>query len=434
MAESLVLKLDPEVDSAQWIVVDDTGGRLGPPVTGPLAAARADLNGRRLIVLVPATDVLSTSVDMPVKSPSKIQQALPFALEEFVADDIELLHCAAGKRSDAGRVPVAVISRANLDSWLDTLRGAGLYPDALIPENHGLAVIPGTASLLFDRDRVFINDGNEVSLVLQDIGPGEALQAIGAMDDLAAEPHSDESDDEADTSGAAAPRHVLVYCDAENEARHGQELKLLHHEFESLDVKILPDGVLPRLAVTVGAGAGVNLLQGEYGPKTEYSNYLKPWRYAAMLLLAVGVVGIAGQAIATLEVKSQRDELEARFMNEYRQIAPGNNTVSDPESLVRSLGDRAGGGTATAGGSSSVFLESLTELGAAVSSNNSAKIQAINYRAGVIDVLMTTPTVAVLDNIRRGVDDGGRFSASIESTEQDEDVVKSRIRISEAGT
>ncbi len=430
MAESLVLKLDPEVDSAQWIVVDDTGGRLGPPVTGPLAAARADLNGRRLIVLVPATDVLSTSVDMPVKSPSKIQQALPFALEEFVADDIELLHCAAGKRSDAGRVPVAVISRSNLDAWLDTRRAAGLHPDALIPENHGLAIIPGTASLLFDRDRVFINDGGEVSLVLQDIGPGEALQAIGAMGAL----DDDSGDDEQDGS-TTGPRHVLVYCDAENEAQHGQELKLLHHEFETLDVKILPDGVLPRLAVTVGAGAGVNLLQGEYGPKTEYSSYFNPWRYAAMLLLAVGVVGIAGQAIATLKMKSQSDELEARFMTEYREIAPGSGPVADPEAIIRSFEGRVGGSGASAdGGAPSVFLESLTELGAAVSNNNSAKIQAINYRSGVVDVLLTAPTVAVLDNIRRGIDDGGQFAANIQSTEQGDDEVKSRIQIREEGT
>lgn len=433
MVESLVVNLDPDADQAQWIAVDDTGGRIGPPVSGPLSAARIDRGDRRLIVLVPATEVLTTAIDMPVKSSARIQQALPFALEEYVAEDIEELHCAAGARTDDGRLNVAVVSRSNLEAWLDKLSDAGLTPDAIIPENHGLPLVPGTASLLFDRDRVFINDGAEVSLVLQDLGPGEALQAIGAMEPLdAADGDADDGKgDEAD-GATAAPRHVLVYCDAENEARYSQELNLLRHDFESLDVKILPDGSLPRLAVTAGAGAGVNLLQGEYGPRTEYGSYLRPWRYAAMLLLALGVVGLAGQAIATLKLRSQASDLEARFIAEYQEIAPGTAEVRDPAAVIASL--RARTGTAAPGGASSVFLESLVEFGEAVAGNESAKIQAINYRAGVVDILMSTPSVSVLDDIRSSVNESGRFQANIQSTDQDGDAVKSRLQIREAGS
>lgn len=425
MAESLVLKFDPGSDLAQWIVVDDRGGRRGPPVSGPLSAARVDLGDRALIVLVPASEVLTTAVDMPVKSAAKIQQALPFALEEYVAEDVEDLHFAAGVRNDNGRVPVAVINREKFESWLATLADAGLHADAIMAENYGLAVIPGTISMLLDGDQVFINDGDEVSLVMQDLGPGEALQAIGAMDEFETDKDSDESAREE----LAPPRHVLVYTDAHNQDRHAAQLEVLRHDFTSLDVKVLPDGVLPRLAVTVAAGAGVNFLQGTFGARKEYGSLLRPWRYAAALFLALAVSLFAVQGLKTFKLKQQEADLSSQFLAEYQEIAPGTEEVRDPDAVIQSLINRTRGGS---GSAPSVFLASLSELSKAVEANDAAKLDAISYRAGVIDVRLSAPSVAVLDNIQRSIDESGRFEADIQSTTQDDDVVDSRIQIRES--
>ena len=45
---------------------------------------------------------------------------------------------------------------------------------------------------------------------------------------------------------------------------------------------VLQEGTLPKLAVTVATGQGVNLLQGEFGRAPEYSAMFKPWKAAAL--------------------------------------------------------------------------------------------------------------------------------------------------------
>ena len=424
MAEVLVIRLDERAPAAaEWILVDSQGARLAPPVTGPLESARIDVGGRRVIVLVPSSDVLTTYANIPLKSPAKIQQALPFALEESVAEDVENLHFAAGKRRDDGEIPVAVVNREKLEGWLDLLADAAIEPDALIPENHGLANIPGTISLIVTGEQVLINDGDKTELALHGVSPAEAMAAIGAYDT------DDDADSGEDGSGDGLPRHVLVYCEAGSEETYKHDLIALRHDFESLDVKLLPDGLLPRLAVTVAAGTGVNLLQGEFGAKTEYGSYFQPWRYAAALLLVLGVVAVLSKSLSYFQLSQRESELRVQFMEQYRQIVPGAQDVADPVAAVDSL-RRRGPGQSSA---PPVFLQSLEQLSAALGANDEASVQAISYRAGVVDVRMSAPNVSVLNDVEQLVDEGGAFEAEIQSTDQDDERVNSRIQIKAAG-
>lgn len=426
MAEILVLKPDPaEPGIAEWIAVDSSGGRLGSPVRGPIAAARIALEDRRLIVLLPSLDVLTTSVDIPLKSQARILQALPFALEESVAEDVEDLHFAAGPRRENGRIPVSVINRDRLDGWLGQLGEVDLKPSAMIAETYGLASIPGTLSLMVSGDVTYLNDGADTELVFQDMGPAEALEAAGFLDDV-----PDTQDEQAtDAEEDARPRHVLLYCDEEVNERYALEIESLRERFLSFDVHLLPDGPLARLAVTVGSGAGVNLLQGAYGPKTEYAGYLRPWRYAAIALVALGVVAVAGKAVSNVQLARQEAELRDAFLSQYQQIAPGTTEVRDPTSVILSLRSRTG----VSGGEPSLFLQSLEHLSVAVAQNTESSIQAISYRAGVVDVRLTAPDVSTLDDIQRRIDDQGIFDANIQSTDQDDDKVNSRIQIRTGG-
>lgn len=433
MAEVLVIRLGERApQAAEWIVVDDQGARIAPPVIGPLSAAAIDARDRRVVVLIPSTDVLTTTANIPLKSPSKILQALPFALEEALAEDVESLHFAAGARGDDGEIPVAVINRDTLEKWLDMLAAEGIEAHALVAEIHGLARISGTISMILAEDQVLINDGANTELALQDVSPTEAVAAIGAYD-LGAGAEDDAADegdeDREDKTTDDAPRHILVYCEAGTEQTYRHDLIALRHDFESLDAKLLPDGVLPRLAVTVAAGAGINLLQGEYGAKTEYGSYFRPWRNAAALFLAFGLLAVAGKSLSYVKLSQRESELRTQFMEQYRQIVPGAPEVTDPLNVIDSLRARTGG----AGGAPPVFLQSLEHLSSALGENDDASLQAISYRAGVVDIRMSAPSVSVLDDVQRLVDEGGAFQAAIQSTDQNDDRVNSRIQIKAVG-
>jgi general secretion pathway protein L len=423
MSEYLVIRLGDDRDSAvSWIVVDSNGTRLGPPAAGPLADAVPDVQDRDVIVLVPATNVLTTTVDIPVRGGSRLQAALPFALEEYLADDIDTLHFAAGPRRESGRTPVAVVAHERMSAWLGRLTQAGIAPARLIPENYGLARIPGTLSLLVAGDEILFNDGADNEFVMQGVKPSDALVVAGTLGEEGVVADALEG-------AQPAPAHLLVYCEAADEERFRHDWLALRHELADVDINLLPDGVLPRLAVTVAAGSGVNLLQGRYGPKTEVGTVLRPWRYAAALLLALILAGYAGKVVDTWRLSREEAALKAQFTELYRQIRPGDTTaIVDPVATVNSLRRGRGGPVAA-----QVFLPSLRVLAGALREHDAASLEAISYRAGVVDVRLSAPDVSTLDGIQKSVSSSGRFSASIQSTDQVGDRISSRIQIREAG-
>ena len=417
MAEYLVIRLpENRGDAASWIAVDSSGTRIGAPETGPLELAAHGAADREVIALVPAAGVLSMSVDIPIKRGPRLLAALPFALEEQLADDVENLHFAAGIRREDGRLPVAVVARHLMDGWIADLQGAGISPVRVVPENHGLARIPGTLSALVAENRVMFNDGDDEEFVLQDVKPSDALALAGVLDD--------QRDDSKETS-----QHLLVYCEPPDEQRFEHDWTALRHELASVDINLLPDGVLPRLAVTVATGRGINLLQGAYAIKTQTGALFRPWRYAAMLLLGLGLVGLAGKGVDYYRLSQEESALKAQFTEIYRELRPQDNReVLDPVATVNSVRRGFGGPVAA-----QVFLPSLQQLGIAIQQNAEAEIEAISYRAGVIDVRLTAPDVSTLDSIQRIVSSSGRFTAAIQSTDQVGDKVSSRIQIREAG-
>ncbi|MBT8088421.1 MAG: type II secretion system protein GspL [Gammaproteobacteria bacterium] len=421
MAEYLVIRLGPVADNpVEWIVVDDNGTRRSEPRSGSLEDAATATSGRPVIVLVPGSSVLTTSVDLPIRSVSKLRAALPFALEEQLADDIEQLHFAAGERRDSGVRPVAVVATELMEDWLQRFEAAGIEPVRVVPENYGLARIPGTMSLLVAGDAVMFNDGEDTEFVMEGVNPSDMLVAAGVLGERgSADGHEQEP------SG-----HLLVYCNSEDEERLSHDWIALRHELHSVDVNLLPDGALPKLAVTVASGSGVDLLQGQYGTKTDYTAQLKPWRKVAVLLLVFFIIGFAAKGVDLYRLSSDEVSLQAQFNEEYRQIRPGDTReVLDPVSAVRSIRQSVGGAAGP-----QVFLPSLRQLGHAVAQNPDATIETVSYRAGIIDIRISSPDVATLDRIRQAVGESGQYRASIQSTDQVADRISSRMQIREAGS
>jgi general secretion pathway protein L len=419
MAEFVVIRLGRDHDPvAEWIIADDGGTRRSQPFRGVLADAAPLVQGRPVIALVPATEALTTTVNLPARSASKLNAALPYALEEQVAADVDTMHFAAGDKRESGLRPVAAVARKQLDAWLAQLEDAGIVPWKVIPENYGLARIPGTMSVLVADDCVYFNDGADIEFVMQGAHPSDALVAAGKL--------AYRTDDDAPPEQSG---HLIAYCNAEDEERLSHDWIALRHELHSVDINLLQDGALPRLAVTVASGQGVNLLQGRYGPKADYGSWLRPWRAAAILLLSLVLIGFLGKGVDYYRLTQQEVALREQFTQEYLQFNPSASTdIVDPMAIVNSL--KRSLGTATA---PQVFLPTIRELATAMQQNAEAKVEAVSYRAGVIDIRVVSPDVETVGNIQKTINESGRFVASIQSTDKVADRINSRIQVREAG-
>jgi len=420
MAELFVIRLGRDREQmVEWIIADDNGTLRSQPARGTLTDAAGRIRSRPVIVLLPATETLTTSVNLPIRRGARLNVALPYALEEQIAVDVDTMHFAAGDKRESGLRPVAAVARAQMDAWLEQLDEAGIQAWKLVPENYGLARIPGTMSVLVDDDCIMFNDGEDTEFVMEGANPSDALVASGQL--------ADRTDDDAPPEPSG---HLMVYCNGADEQRLSHDWIALRHELHSVDINLLAEGALPRLAVTVASGQGVNLLQGRYGPKADYGSWLRPWSRAAILLLGLLIVGFVSKGVDYYRLVQEETILRDQFTQEYRAFNPGHTgEIRDPVQLVESIKRQLGGSSAP-----QVFLPSLRELAEAMDQHPDAQVEALSYRAGVIDIRLISPDVDTVGNIQKALSASGRFSASIQSTDTVANQINSRIQVREAGS
>lgn len=101
----------------------------------------------RVVVLVPADEVLLLEVAAIPGSERQWSRALPFLVEEQLVSPVESQHLAWARASRDAPIRVAVVARARLEGWLAQLRTAGVEPDAMFSEAlaspmHALVALP----------------------------------------------------------------------------------------------------------------------------------------------------------------------------------------------------------------------------------------------------------------------------------------------------
>src|SRR5512143_577888 len=99
MSETLVIRLRAD-DAAQasWMIVDANGARSGALQSGPVADALTAAQQRSVLLLLPGSDVTLAAPELPMRGGARLAQAVPYALEEHLASDLEGLHFAVGSR------------------------------------------------------------------------------------------------------------------------------------------------------------------------------------------------------------------------------------------------------------------------------------------------------------------------------------------------
>jgi general secretion pathway protein L len=388
MADWLLLRLPRVPDQpASWLVVDPRGVATSPPQSGPLSLAAPRSAGRRICVLVPGTDVLVAEPELPTKAGTKLAQLVPYALEEQLADDIDDLHFAVGKRpADSTRTPVAVVTRALMDQWLTSLKSAGLEPESMYADSDLLPHNPGQSVALLEEDIVVVRppSGSPVTL------PADALQEALTM----AQSSSPE--------GGGAGRGLILYTGAPEWHEHSAQVESLRERFDGIKIQLLANGPLALFAQQLPTATPTNLLQGAYAPTTSRAVGMRAWRVAAILLASLIALHVAGKATELALLKRNEHKLDVSIREAFQTALPGEASTPDARKLMeqRLAAARAG--------ASSGLLTALEALVQARSAAPGALVQALSYRNnGSVDLKIAAPDAASLDRIGQALRNNG---------------------------
>ena len=197
-------------------------------------------------------------------------------------------------------------------------------------------------------------------------------------------------------------------------------------------VQLQPEGLLPlfaqQLASTQLDQPPINLLQGAFAQQSGFAADWGAWRVAAVLAGVLLVTHLGAQGIELWRLKSAEKKLDAEITQVFHQAMPDvHSTANARQQMEGRLGLIRGGA-----GASGSLLYSLGAVGGALSQVPSTSVANINYRDTVLDLKLTAPDVASLDQVMKLVAQRG-LAASLEGTSQQGTQFEGRLQIKGAG-
>jgi len=273
--------------------------------------------------------------------------------------------------------------------------------------------------LLFEGDTCLIRAPDGETTVLEDL----ELREIAALLDLVGVAASDGRDEEKE------PVHLNLYMGQTEHETLSADIDWLRERVASLEVKLLPEGTLPHLAVNLGTGQGINLLQGAYAPVTDSGPLWKPWRLAAALLVGLLATILVVEFVELKRLEAQESELDEAMAELVKKACPGTRRIVNARAQLEQCGKISGGDP---GNTDQRFLRSLATLGSVMAETPNTKITALSFRNAIMDLRLTAPNVDALDKIRRLVTERSDMEADIQSATPKETGIEGRVRITGA--
>lgn len=362
MSSHLVIRRPPSStdEPASWLWLDAHGAVIesGEDTLDNLAARLAVAETEPVVVvLVPAAAVTLMEVDIPAGQRRYLRKALPFVVEEFIADELEDVHIATGPMVRNQPVPLAIVRHSELIHWLDAIYSAGIAPDLLVPEQLAVPWHEGELTVLVEGGRCLLRTG---------AWAGTAFDLADAAVWLhkALREHPD------------ARRITLIsgYDDSGDPT-----LATLAAELD----ESLPDGIqrveyrepVAEVLAAESARAAdntIDLLQGGYRIKRQQTRRYFDWRK----VVVVAAICAAFNAVLAIAAGSwyhwEGSRLRSESVAAYRQIVPNAHRIFDPKKQLESY-------LRVAGPASAGFFNMLAPVADAWNKDSKLVIDRLDY-------------------------------------------------------
>lgn len=380
-------------EQAEWLVADGTVQQ------GTLTDLAGQHDTRRPLLIAPGEAIGLTSVTLPFRQRTKRLQAIPYALEDQLADAVEDLHFALGD-SQGLTTAVAAVRKTVLDGWLAACSEAGLNVAAVLPEPLLLPYSDDAWSLLLDGERAVVRTGPWQGFVSDSDTLALHLQLALAE------------------AGESVPVRLRLWG----------EVPLALAE---LGLELQPEPTPPHPLVVFAAGyqpTALNLLQGSYSRQANLGRWLRPWRFAAALAgLWVGLQLVA-EVGEYWQLRREQTQLWAVMEQVYKDAVPDARKVVNPraqlEARLRELRQGADNPAAA-------FLDLLYRASQPLPSMNGITLRGLRYKENELDLDLESSNLELLDQLKQRLGEQPQVQIEMRTTKRD-DKVESQLTLRRA--
>ena len=409
MSDQLIIYLkNINTLEADWVFTQ-LNGDIRTPVDSGLIAELVDKNknaitaAKRIVCIVSAELVNFSYLNIPAKNKQRALQAIPFALEDQLAEDIDLMHFATDK-ADQNTYPVAAIKHESMQSILSTLKDNGIEPDCLYPDilclpnidnSWNFLSINNTTAINLKRDTIIHTDSDMLPVILQTLLQQTEKENLPAS---------------------------FEYWSSNSEEIIGldipDDITLNRHQYSSSPITVF--------CTNLSNDSLVNLLQGKYQVKKQSTEWWKPWRAAAVLFAAVILLELFS---GTLKLNSLEDEnrlLSTEINSIYKKSFPASKRVVNArvqmENKLKQLRNSNGKQNLS-------FTDILASAAPILKQQSSLQIQDINYRNNKLEMQFTIDNVSSAESLKDQLNKLQNIKADLLSTSSETKQVQARIKL-----
>ncbi|MDH3309746.1 MAG: type II secretion system protein GspL [Gammaproteobacteria bacterium] len=364
-------------------------------------------NMTRVHVWTPPSDSLLTRVTLPTRSRTKIQQALPYALEDQLVGEPEQLHFSYRILED-GSLAVAVTAKERMQAWLAQLNEAGLRPTGFCPALLAIPLEPGTWSATFHGNDIWVRTGMASGFT----------SAAGS-------------------GGVAPPLLEMCLREVQDKPSAPSGLTIIHPPSGFVQDSWASQLKLPLSIQKQDFWTGyhesvpaLNLLQGSFAPSHQLQEMLPGLRPAA-IMLGIWMVGSLGfNTWEWWSLKNTHEKLRSEMTQVFRSTFPDAQVVQDPALQMQRLHSELQGKSGKTGQAD--VLPLLGSIAPVIQANPQIILRGIQYGESRLTIDFTLPDFQTMETIKTALAARG-ISVEVVGANSTPSGIEGRLRLSRTG-
>jgi general secretion pathway protein L len=336
-----------------------------------------------IVIISPGTDTTTTSISLPTTRHSQLQTAIPFALEEQLASDLQQLHFVFHPEGKTKFFSVAITAKKQLHDWLEEFNKAKLKPIKIIPEYLALPIKE-------DEWTVVITDN--YGLVRTNLNTGYAIEQNHLFTLL--------SQQYAQVSETKKPQEIYVINLSQKDIILPLDLsfpkEIIRLEKRNCSIcHIFRQGL-------VNSPTDINLLPHEFHFGSGLKKINKFWLLAGSLTLLWLSVFIVGNSISYFYLQHEQQQLQQQITVLYQQLFPESTNVVAPELRIQQEIQKIQQQQSDQG-----FLTLLEKTGNILKASSKLQLEHLSYQNNTLHLTIAVPDIQSWKILQNTIKDKG---------------------------
>ena len=408
MSETLLIHYNIEhAQQATWALCNNAGELTVKLTTGSLEELSKISAQHPSVVLLNSQCLHINQLQLPTQNMQKMLKAVPYAIEEFIAEDIENFHFVISKNKESKIISVVGIEKNTLKNIIEIFQHHNIVVEKIIPDVLCLTASNTQWSCLNFKQNTYLQTN--------------ALDGMMLSHDILPYVINNKLQDENQSN----PEKILLFSEQDNSSAF-EQLQIDNNDIEIINISYNSHPLVVFCGQYKQALA-LNLLQHDFKPKRKSSGHWQHWRIAASLAVIWLTLHLGLTGFQYSQLKDKNNITKAQIEKIYKKSFPKSRKIVNPRAQMEQKLKELKGGS---GNSSNGLIFLLAEsFGTINQDRENITLQSLTFRNNKMDVGLDSANLQAIETLNKNINNSSKIKSEITSSSSEKDKVKGNLRI-----